>query len=49
MQCTVREYHVLEKFRTLFERGLDTQKGYEAAIKVEPNAKPFFSKARRVP
>ena len=40
---------VLEKHRTLFERGVGTLKGYEAAIEVEPNAKPFFSKARQVP
>ena len=33
----------------LFERGLGMLKGYEAAIEVEPKAKPFFSKAHPGP
>ena len=44
----VRLAGVLEQHSALFEPGLGTLRGYEAAIELEPNARPCFSKARPV-
>ena len=40
---------MLEQHSALFEPGLGTLKGYEAAIEVEPNPRPYFSKSCPVP
>ena len=40
---------VLEEYKHVFESGLGTLKGYTAKIVVDPNATPWYSKARSVP
>ena len=37
---------LLEKYDTVFQEGLETFRGYEAKLHVDPNATPRFFKAR---
>ena len=40
---------VLDKYPSVFQEGLETLKGFQAKIHVDPHAKPRFFKARTVP
>ena len=42
-------YELLNEYNEIFQEGLGTFKGYEARIKVDPDAAPRFSKARTIP